>query len=89
MGAFEAIKLPEHHLKLAPGDILYLFTDGVTEGMANDGDFYGLDRPTALLKKNGNRRANEILDVILKDQAKFRGDSPFSDDVTQLILKRI
>lgn len=89
LGAFEAIKLPEHQLSLEPGDILYLFTDGVTEGTAYDGDFYGLDRPTMLLEKNGNRSAKEILDVILNDQGKFRGDCPFSDDITQLILKRI
>jgi serine phosphatase RsbU (regulator of sigma subunit) len=42
-----------------------------------------------MIEKTGHRSTDEILEAILEDEAKFRGDAPFSDDVTQLILKRL
>ena len=89
LGVFETIQLPEHQINFQPGDSLYLFTDGVTEGEGTDGNLYGLNRPITLLEQTGHRSTDEILEAILEDEAKFRGDTPFSDDVTQLILKRL
>jgi sigma-B regulation protein RsbU (phosphoserine phosphatase) len=89
LGVIDTINLPEYQLNLNSGDGLYLFTDGVTEGTSAGGDFYGLTRPMALLEQFSHRSTEEILEAILEDQAKFRGDSPFSDDVTQMILKRL
>lgn len=89
LGAFENINLTDFQVAFEPGDDLYLFTDGVTEGTATDGSFYGLSRPVALIEQTGHLSADQILDAAIQDQAKFRGDNPFSDDATQLVLKRL
>jgi sigma-B regulation protein RsbU (phosphoserine phosphatase) len=69
---------------LAPGDIVFLYTDGVTEARGPDG-MYGRDRLLARLL--AGRRGAELLDGLLAELAAFTGSSTGQDDITMLCVE--
>lgn len=72
----------EETLHLAPGDSLFLYTDGVTEAVDVGGAFYGDDRLAEKLKNCGS----EFVTEIRRDVAEFAKDAEQSDDITLLAL---
>ena len=78
---------------LEPGDILVLFTDGITEAFESgleavaDG-LFGEDRFVAVVRENRSGSAREIQNAILAAISDFTGDSPQSDDITLVVIKR-
>ena len=75
-------------VRFLPGDVLLLYTDGVTEAQNNAGQFYGEKRLQAVLRALGSRPANEILESILSDLKEFLGGLSQQDDVTLIVLRR-
>jgi serine phosphatase RsbU (regulator of sigma subunit)/DNA-binding NarL/FixJ family response regulator len=75
-------------VRFFPGDVLLLYTDGVTEAQNNAGNFYGEKRLQEVLRSLGSRPANEILESILSDLKEFLGGSSQQDDVTLVVLRR-
>jgi sigma-B regulation protein RsbU (phosphoserine phosphatase) len=80
-------QLEEQTLHLAPNDAIILFTDGITETLAPDGEEYGLDRLIHLISQNGNLGANDLLKTIYKDVSAFARNTPALDDQTLVIIK--
>lgn len=75
---------------IMPGDVLALFTDGVTEAMSPDEEEWGEERLEALLKKTRHLDAQGILDAIRTAIREFTCDAPvLSDDLTLIILKAV
>lgn len=77
--------LPEAHFEtvvvdLAAGDVLLLFTDGVTEGRRGH-EFYGDDRLAGLLRSTGPADAAEVVRGVLADVMAFQDDRPRDDIV--------
>lgn len=77
----------EATVALQHGDLLALFTDGVSEAMSRDGVEYGEDRLEALLRKHGSDGAQQIIDAMHEDIIQHAGGSPQSDDITVMIVK--
>ncbi len=75
-------------VKLYPGDIVVLYTDGVTEMRNEKQEDYGLQRVNKLIVDNSYLNAEEIVRLMVDDLEKFRGQEPPHDDTTILILKR-
>jgi sigma-B regulation protein RsbU (phosphoserine phosphatase) len=88
------LELPPHRRvidRLAPGDTLVLYTDGVVEAMDAAGEELGLERLCVWLTEltaAGTRSCEEILDVVLARVDRFTGRRQRSDDQTLLILRR-
>ncbi len=73
---------------LRPGDVLALFTDGVTEAMSPEEEEYEEPRLEACLKAHHHRSAQDVLDAVQDDVRRFTGDVPIlSDDRTMVVLK--
>ena len=70
-----------------PGDILVLYTDGITEAKNFKGEEFGYDRLAQLVLKNGDLGASELQDLIIKDLFEFCGQTGLDDDYTTLIIK--
>jgi sigma-B regulation protein RsbU (phosphoserine phosphatase) len=70
------------------GDVILLYTDGVTEAMDEQYREYGEDRLSQLLQKNRGLTANEILTRIVEDVQLYRGQAPQNDDITLAVIKR-
>jgi len=75
------------HLTLSPGDVLVLYTDGVTEAFNMYGEESGEERLMDLVIASHNREAREILDAILSQVSLFIGEAIQSDDITLVIVK--
>ncbi len=75
-------------LQMDEGDVLVLYTDGVTEAQATNAEFYGTERLVEVVRSNRHKRAEEINTKILGSIERFRGESPPRDDMAILVVKR-
>lgn len=71
------------------GDLMALYTDGVTEALNRNGEQYEDGRLKKLLTDKAIKKmaSRDIMDLILKDIEQFRGDAEQSDDITLMIVK--
>lgn len=77
--------LRDSRLQLRPGDLLVLYTDGVTEAMSATREYYGLDRLCAALAARRGRPVAEICDEVLAEVAAWTDRQ--RDDVTLLLVR--
>ena len=88
VGIMDDMDFEQQEIQLAPGDILYMYTDGVTEAMDEENNQYGEDRlQTCLNEKDCSRELPELLEHVKKDLGEHVGKAPQSDDITMLALK--
>ena len=88
VGLFPAPRYFEQNIQLDAGDLLALYTDGITESQDGSGDLYGRDRLAALLRNERDRGspAAEVCDTVLREVRRFRGGAP-DDDATVLVIR--
>lgn len=77
----------EKTVRLAAGDRLCLYTDGLVEAYNEIGESFGIDRLTGCLKKHGDSQAQPLVSEILRCQQSFRGTQPPGDDVTLVVAE--
>ncbi|MFH1051805.1 MAG: PP2C family protein-serine/threonine phosphatase [bacterium] len=88
LGLLEHQKFGVENLRMHRGDILVLYTDGITEARDKDGNLYGEDRLFYIIKKNHALMPEEIAYAIIENVQKFTKESDFSDDQTLVVIKR-
>ena len=76
-----------HDAALLPGDVLFLYTDGLTEFRDASGAEYGDRRLRRLLTRDAHLPPDRLLERVLEDLSAFSGDSPQEDDITIVIAK--
>ncbi len=74
-------------LQLAAGDVLLLYTDGVTEACNTDYDMFGDERLTEVLRRTQRLAPDQILQAVLTELAAFTGRNRYDDDVSLSIVK--
>ncbi|MBS3945764.1 MAG: SpoIIE family protein phosphatase [Melioribacter sp.] len=79
--------IEEITLELNKGDLIFLFSDGVTELMNDVEELYGINRLKSLLIANKDLTSERISKVIVNDLESFRGSEDQYDDVTFIVLK--
>jgi serine phosphatase RsbU (regulator of sigma subunit)/CBS domain-containing protein len=77
----------EQTVRLAAGDRLCFFTDGLTEARNEIGEMFGETRLTGCLTGHRDASPKELIDHILACQAGFRGPVPLHDDLTIVVLE--
>jgi sigma-B regulation protein RsbU (phosphoserine phosphatase) len=87
-GAFGEATYSSRETLLAAGDLLFNFTDGITEAEDGEGRPFGLEGCQRLLQAHHHRSLGEILDVIRGDLHRFNGGRDLEDDCTLLLLRR-
>jgi sigma-B regulation protein RsbU (phosphoserine phosphatase) len=89
LGLFPRMAYETQTFKLHAGDLLAIYSDGVTE--ANDAaeQEFSLERFIGVLKANRERAASEIVDTVIAAIDAFVGDAPQFDDITLMIMKRL
>jgi len=85
---FEAITRVES-VDLQAGDLVLLYTDGVTEAMNTSSDEYGDDRLVKLARRLASSGASSqaVVDALLKDVREFAGRAPQHDDITIVAVR--
>lgn len=87
LGAFDRIVYREYSLKIAPGEILVLYTDGITEAMNASKEEFGESRLTETLARAEKENCKEVGIQIMENVKAFTGSEPPSDDKTLLLFK--
>ena len=75
-------------LTLAPGDLLFLYTDGLTEAANSDDEEFGLERLVAAASSCKDRPLEAIEEELRESLVAFAGGIPFHDDRTVVFLRR-
>lgn len=81
------ISYPSGRVRLQPGDLLFIFTDGVVEAMNEAGQEYGEGRLVPLLRTAPPETAAETLKRVMADVNQFAGFVRQHDDITCLVLR--
>lgn len=87
LGLMSAVSYRECREQLTEGDLLVVYTDGVTEAMNAEGDEYGEDRLVAAIRAEWHRPATALRDAILEDLDGFVGAAERHDDVTLVVAR--
>lgn len=81
-------------VRLDPGDVLVLYTDGITETRdraatepGEAGEEYGVARLQEVVSRHRDRCAEEILDAIFEDLRVFSDGAPTEDDRTVIVIR--
>lgn len=85
-GYLEDLKFVGVEIGLAPGDTLFLYTDGVTEAMNMENELFGDDRLLAAFSPEV-RDAGEVMAEVQSAVAEFAQDAPQADDITMLAIR--
>lgn len=87
IGGMEGIKYQEHEIDLNAGDMIFLYTDGITEANDNYNEFYGESRLREIINKNKNEKLSDIIVEVNNDIDSFCNNSEQFDDTTMMIIK--
>lgn len=75
-------------VRFAPGDVLVVYTDGVTEAENHRQDYYGEHRLIRTVAAHAARPAEAIQRAVVEDVRAFVGGAPVLDDLTLLVVRR-
>jgi sigma-B regulation protein RsbU (phosphoserine phosphatase) len=87
LGLFDDVPYAGAEVPFGPGDLLVLFSDGVTEAVNAAGEEFGDDRLLACLDHVRNRPASDVLHAVLDAVRAFCGTEPARDDVTVMAVR--
>ena len=85
----EGVEYGESELKLKPGEILLLYTDGVTEAFNYSEELYSEERLEKLLATHDIQIDENVVSMVINDVKEFEGDTEQSDDITILAIRRL
>lgn len=85
-GIFEQA-LEEEKIKISKGDIIIFYTDGVTESMDFNQNYFGDEKLKKIVSENYYKSADEIKDSILQYADRF--STNVQDDLTLIVMKKV
>jgi sigma-B regulation protein RsbU (phosphoserine phosphatase) len=89
IGIFHSGEYSAHKVKLAPGDSLLLYTDGLTEAQDKGNAEYGAERLAKLVKGRGDLLPQALTELCLKDLRTFLSGAPKTDDLSIMVIRRV
>jgi phosphoserine phosphatase RsbU/P len=87
LGPFENATFNEQSTTLGPGDIVVIYSDGVTECTDQSNEFFGEERVYECLRDCAGLSATAVLERIFRSVSEFSGDAPQADDITVLVVR--
>jgi sigma-B regulation protein RsbU (phosphoserine phosphatase) len=89
LGAISDAAYTEETVLLSTGDVMVLYTDGITEAENVRQDMFGEERLRNAIARSRDLTAKEITARILETVRGFSGEYPQSDDITLMIIKAV
>ena len=87
LAIMDDIPYKERHVRLLPGDALFLYTDGVTEAMDSKGGLFGEDRLREALLAAPSAIPSTVCNVVRMAVSAFAAGEPQADDITFLAIE--
>lgn len=87
MGAMEEAPYEQGETPLRPGDLLVMYTDGVTEAVNDQGEMFEVPRLISVILANRNLPAKDLIHAIFSAVTTFSQEQPQYDDITPMIVR--
>jgi sigma-B regulation protein RsbU (phosphoserine phosphatase) len=87
LGVRPDIDLQEEVVQLESGDLIVLYTDGITEAINEAGEAFGMERLIDVIQRHRSLEVGDILTAIQRSVIDFEGRQPQFDDITLMILR--
>lgn len=84
----QGVDYEEKTITLSPGDLAFLFTDGVSEAMGGDGQLFTRERVARLIRESGAGGASRFLECLEKDLLGYLVDEFPRDDMAGIVIGR-
>jgi phosphoserine phosphatase RsbU/P len=89
VGAFSQVNFEEETIQLDPGDLLVVFSDGLTEALNTDGEEFGEERVLSCVNANLELPPVALLECLLDTVHQFTTGAVQTDDLTLLVLRYV
>ncbi len=87
LGMRKQVDFENKSLKMRGGDILLLYTDGITEAQNTNGEFFGSGRLCEIIADKHTEEPQIIIDFVLESLKYFCRSVPLQDDISMVVLK--
>ncbi|MBW3670380.1 MAG: fused response regulator/phosphatase [Acidobacteria bacterium] len=87
LGAIEGVGFDENAFHLSDGDMIFAYSDGLTDRISTSGDFYSTERIAEILKASPRKSLSAIHDDILADVTSFSQTEDLKDDVAMVLMR--
>ena len=88
MGIVPSASYEAHRVELKAGEVLLLYSDGVTEATNPLGEEFEEERLAQVLQENRHRSPDEIVEAVTRAVSDFSAGAPVADDLTLVVAKR-
>lgn len=89
LGFLPEIELRRSYIRLDPGAVLVLYSDGIVERHKDEDEQFGLTQLKELAVNNQNKKAEEIVELIFKTVYDFGKRASWEDDATVVVIKKV
>ncbi|MCF8383058.1 MAG: SpoIIE family protein phosphatase [Chlorobium sp.] len=86
IGMMEQEEYSEDTFPVENGDLLVLYSDGITESRSPEGEMFGIERLSSIIEKHSELPVCRIIDIIRQELTAFCLSESFEDDVTCIII---
>ena len=86
-GVFKGVEYPEHRIEMKAGDLLFLYTDGVTEAQNKETELFGEEALEELLRHHADADTVNPVDGVIEALNTFSEGTEQTDDITMLTLR--
>jgi sigma-B regulation protein RsbU (phosphoserine phosphatase) len=87
LGADEREPYEQEEVALRSGDLLFFYTDGITEALNSKDDLFGAKRLVSILRRAGKAGAREIISRVMDAVRQFSGGAGQSDDISLVVIR--
>jgi PAS domain S-box-containing protein len=88
LGVHKNVVFEEKVTTLSEGELILLYTDGLTEAQNANGEFFGLQRVNDFLVQHAHQSPQDIIEMLLEQLIQFCQSESFNDDITLMVFKR-
>jgi sigma-B regulation protein RsbU (phosphoserine phosphatase) len=88
LGLFDDQDWQQRKIQLDPGDLVVMYTDGVTDAQSPLNELYGMERFSKTLQENRKRPLAELEKLVIEDIDRFLDGAPQPDDMAMVILRK-
>jgi len=89
VGAMPGVAYEQGETSIAPGSMLVLYSDGVTEAFDERGEMFGDERLLEILASAGDLSPNAVIRRVVSAVERFRGRAEPSDDLSVVVVRRL
>jgi serine phosphatase RsbU (regulator of sigma subunit) len=89
LGLLDGPPEPSRSVAFEPGDVVFVYTDGLTDALSPDGSRFGPDRLRAVVESVASRSATEVVAAVVDAVDMFAAGVDQADDLTLLAVRRV